>query len=57
MNGSSAVLSGSLQPATQVGSVVVHTQAGVCREVRELCLFGSLKDTFCPFETWLFPPK
>ena len=18
---------------------------------------GSLKDTFCPFETWLFPPK
>ena len=21
------------------------------------CQLGSLKDTFCPFETWLFSPK
>ena len=24
---------------------------------RPMCPMGSLKDTFCPFETWLFPPK
>ena len=25
--------------------------------VKEPSIQGSLKDAFCPFETWLFPPK
>ena len=29
---------------------------GFVNRIRKL-LPGSLKDTFCPFETWLFPPK
>ena len=44
------------------GGFARFTQSGIkslcarCPDVYE-CIQGSLKDTFCPFEAWLFPPN